>query len=635
MYAISASSIDKLTHTQDKLEQSLWFNKGVLELKNKNYKEAIYIFNQTKKVNKLPSLLNIAIARLNQKKESLAYKLFLELSKPSIKDQDLYVYLSANMYIYKITKDKKYLNIILNEYEFIFDSSDRERIVLVDTLIELGDYKKAEYIIDRNEDINFYKKAILALVNNNFDDAIFYLNETLAITYDKNRKLEIRWFLTYIDLKLNNISDIESDIDHIQRLKIDRYINDKYPLNLFVNTNKFDMYYYLKQITKLDLKTKIDLLFYFTSYKFSDEAQIQYSITDSFFLLKKEMINNLTNMTQYNKLLLKLVQGDPYMMRYGLENFKYDEKKSYMYFNLALSHARIGEYKDAMQQFQIALNLNPGNRLYALYVLLSAKQINKTLRSHKALKVQLNQSYGENARKAKILNKLLLTKSDLTHTDFDGIADDRIGEYIEYLYCIDTKDDCRDLLFFENRSDPIKDMLYLSLNNNQSQYKFISNIQDNIKISDKIYLQPTLISDMYIKYLKSVGLQSRINNIKSTRYTPLAVKLNTIIDIYNNSTLNNLSEYINVSEKYNMHGKDELFLQASALLLTNNNDEDAYIVFSYMNTIYKDNESSFLIGLRYLKANQFEKALEYLDVPFNHEYIDFRIEGLDKLLKEI
>ncbi len=604
----ASTNLDQVQKSQDRLEQSLWFNKGVLELKNKNYKEAIYFFTKTKNFQKYPSLLNIAIAKYNQKQNKNSYSLFLKLIDPNIIDEDLYVYLSANIYLFKITKDKKYLSNIKEQFSHAINASDRERKILIDSYIQLDDFKKAELIIDQNNMIDKYKKGLLSLVNGNYFEAKEYLEEQLKIIYDKKTKYNIEWFLLYADLKLGNMDKLALRIDNLSQYKDETFPNDNYPISLDINLNKYDQKYYFKKIQKLDLDTKIDLVFYFTSYLFSDDAQVQYSIANSFFLLKQDMLNNLDKMTSYNKLLLKYVQTDPYTLREKLTQFKYKHKKSYMYFNLGLAFANIGEYNDALEQFKIASNLQPGNRMYVLYTLLCAKKLNKTFKGQKQLQGMLNSTNGEGIEKARFLNTLLLKGKNISKNDMYGIDDDRLGQYIEYLGCKD--EDCSKLSFFDDSTDPVKNILYLNANKKQSEFVTISNIQDNIlqiKVSKNSL---PVVYNLYGNYMKGVGLKYKLSN-QDEEY---------------------ISQYSNKIESFNLQSKDNLYILAASSL-NNQNTEDAYATLVLINTIYKDTNSSFLIALRYLSSQEFDEALNRFKTPLTHEYFDFKLGGLNQLLK--
>ena len=99
-----------LIKTQQKKELQLLFNKAVMHLQKEQYQEAIDFFEKTKQIMPLASELNQGVAyyKLNDINRSQA--LFTKI----IQDEEAlfnntYIYMSANLYLYKITNDKSYL----------------------------------------------------------------------------------------------------------------------------------------------------------------------------------------------------------------------------------------------------------------------------------------------------------------------------------------------------------------------------------------------------------------------------------------------------------------------------------------------------------------------------------------------
>ncbi len=630
-----SSTFEQLNEQQDRLEQSLWFNKAVLELKNNNYQEAIFLFKKTSKFAKGPSLLNIAITRYKQKKINLSKKLFLELIEMSKKDDDLFVYLSANLYLYKITKEKVYLKNIIKYNKIIINNIDSQRRILADAYILLNKYKYAEFVLDKNEDENYYKKAILSLINQNYRKARDYFNLAKAKAFDINRKMDIAWFLIYIDLKLGEFHNINDKLAIFKDSKIKYFPNEQYNITLDVNYN-ISSDVYMSKIKKLDLDTKIDLVFYFTSYLFSDDAQIQYSIANSFFLLKKDMLNNLDKMTQYNKILLDSIGKDHYILRDNLKNFKYKYKKSYMHFNLGLAYANIGEYKYALDEFQTASNLKPGNTMYQLFVLLCATKTNKKLKDDKYIKSNIVKAIDSNGKAVKKLYQVLFSDEPYNKSEFKNI-NTRLEELTQYLAC-ENESICQNIAFFDDiGNDYIKKLLYLSYKQEVSDVSFISNIQDNIEIPKDLYYQKPIVIKLYRDYLHAIGLESKMYNINYKTNLPSSSKILYTNDLYlNKYNKNNIQDYKVYSQKYNMTSKDSLYLLVAATIQNKDLDnEEAYINIALINRMYNDNSSSFLIGLRALEERKFKKALDKFKSPFKHEFINFRLDGLEKHIKEL
>jgi Tfp pilus assembly protein PilF len=634
LFAASNKNIEDLHLTQNKLQQILWFNKGVLELKNNQFNKAEYFFKKTLDYNKLPSILNIAIIKYKQKKYPEAIKLFKLLSTSSTIDENLYIYLSANIYLFYITKSHKYLKKIKSNFSIIMDSNDRSKMILADTYIQLGHYKKAALIISQGKNIDYYKKAILEMINGNLEDAKKSLKILNEEVFEKKQKLLINWFLLYIDLKTGKLSNLSNMIETLDDNKDTYYPNDTFPISLEINPNRYSQSYYLNNLKKLSINDKIDLVFYFSSYKFSDESQIEYTQANSFFLFDEKMLFNLTKMTGYNKNLINDVLKDPYILKQKLKKYKFEDQKSYMHYNLGLICANLGEYKDALKQFNIAYNLKPGNKIYAVYTLLCAKRINKNFKAKKELQGSISSSQDANAQKAQVLNNLLIKNKQVRKGQLYGIDDNPLGEFIEYLTCKGKA--CLDISFFDDTEDPIKKLLYsVVAYQNRSNLALVSAIQDNL-VKEDLSKFPLIIHRLYAKYLKAVGLDLRFKDFIIKSNDLLQSEINYLYTMYqgkNDSKINKI--FLDNTINHDMMGKETLYAATAAILQSSEEDEEAFINISMINNLYKDNNSDFLIGIRYLKSKDFNKALDRFKKPYTHEYIDFEISGLKKLIKEL
>ena len=134
----------ELQNKQERRELLLKFNTAVLYLEQEKYIHAIQLLKQSSKILKVPSYLNIGIAYYQLKSENNAYlylKKIYDFKELQFKDK--YSYFSAAYYLYKITNNKEYIQEITKVSDKAKRLTEHEKLLVVDTLILLKNYKKA------------------------------------------------------------------------------------------------------------------------------------------------------------------------------------------------------------------------------------------------------------------------------------------------------------------------------------------------------------------------------------------------------------------------------------------------------------------------------------------------------------
>jgi len=635
-----------LQEKQKDVSLQVKFNHAVLLLQNKKYYSAIKLFKQTQQSIKIPSFLNIGIAwyKLGSSNNAYLYLKKIFDVKEAI-TQDPYSYMSATYYLYKITYDKKYMQEIIKISKKQKRLTQPTKSLVVDVYIELKRYKEALNMLKTMKYPSILKEALLYVKLKDWDFVKVYLKKALANAISNDIKNKILWIKLYADLKSNDKTNMLDDLNIIDsRKKLFTTYKDM-PLKLFFNKNKYSAEDYFKKITKFDLKTKIDFIFYFVPYIFIDKDALNYAQDKTFLLDKQIDTKRLNQMMQYNKKFLQIIKKDPIQRAYLLQkdiDKKYDVS-SYEYYNLAICYAQIDNFNKAYHYFHKAYGLNKGNSLFAVMTLLSATRINHVIPKQERRRIVKNvlskhtsyQFFAQYVYKiiyspkktvSKLLVKYKYKKSIffralyfLNHINKTGILED-------------------EPLLLEFSKDPLVYLLKLNAREKkENDYQYIARLQDNIpKEYNNLFIKgPLIIVRYYIQTLKALGMFHSVNiniyNDKSATY----YRTKALVDLYNNKPLQSIKIITKLQKQYNLNDRYTYLLLIAALIDSKQYNEAALTLSIAKQQLYKDSDIDFLIGLNLLKELKLMSSRRYLRQNYNNNLIDYYIKGFDKLLLDI
>ena len=80
-------------------------------------------------------------------------------------------------------------------------------------------------------------------------------------------------------------------------------------MQIFFNQNKYTSKQYLDSVVKFDENRKIDFIFYFAPFIFSDSQEIIYDSLKGFIYNQKDNLDNLEEMLNYNTKFIKIVNS--------------------------------------------------------------------------------------------------------------------------------------------------------------------------------------------------------------------------------------------------------------------------------------------------------------------------------------
>ena len=631
-------------------ESRMQFNIAVLYLEQEQYQKAIKIFKTTAKKLKVESFLNIGIAYYKLKSNNNS---FLYLKKlydlKNLAKENIYAYTSTCYYLYHITKDRKYISSLLNvlKDKNIKLQDENTRLLLVNTYIILKQYKKAIKVMRTLKEFNYLKLALLYMKANEFQNSEIYLQKALMQTKDEKLTNDIIWFEVYNDLKLNNIAKLKDHIDLIDE-RLDEFRQYKrMDLRIYFNRNKYTAEQYYEMVHNFDDKRKIDMLYYFVPFIFSDKNELNQDSTYAFLLKDKKSLESLDDMIKYNDNFVEIVKKDPIQRANNLQKL-IDKKlkiKPYEYYNLALSYAQIFDYKNAHKYFYKAYLLKKSNKLYSSLALVSAKRADIKLKKKVKgeLKDNLLSNVGEYNYFGHFIYKIIFDKKYKIEDEKISLKDKRTTFYRALLF-IDNKNNKKkkkslkeEPLLITDGKDPLV-FLFRTIvkQENESDYQYIARLQDYLPkhYNDYFLKGPLIITEYYIDILKSVGIFHQVNFKIQNDTSPTYQRTKALINLYDGYPIQSIKILENLRKKYNLNDKYTYNLLIAAYLSANDYS-NASATLTMMQYDLKDENARFLNAIQLLQDLKINSAKLSFRKPYTGRLIDFELVGFDKYLENL
>ena len=629
----------KLMKNQENISLKVDFNKAILYLESKEYEKAITILKKTSTFLKIPSFLNIGIAYYELNSFHNA-KIYLEkiynLEEASY--SNTYSYMSSAYYLYKMNNDLKYLEKIIYVGRKHKKLSQHSKRLMVDTYIILKQYDKALKILKDMELVSELKMALLYLKLKDYVQAEVYLGKVIETTLDKKRLNEILWFMIYRDLKANEIDKLEEHLDMLSERKIFFDTNLKLPLVIYFNKNKFKPKQYLEFVTKFDKNRIIDSIFYFTPFIFSDNDEIIYDSSKGFIFKSKQNLQSLENMVEYNANFIELIKLDPIIRVEKLRKLITKDTKSYVYYNLAVCYAQIDDFYNAYKYFRKAYKLNPGNKLFSVMTLISAKRINKIVPEKVYIESNINSKRGLYNYFGQILYKMVINPNIIINAEPKYFKKATFYKAINYLNnniqgTVDTNEE----LLIENYKDPYVYLMKLILREeNESDYEYFSRLQDTLPLEfNNNFLQgPLIITQYYVDVLKALGLFGKADLDMEGYQSPSYLRTKALRDLHRNNpdAAVKILEYL--QEEYNLEDNYTMYLIVAGFLESGKYN-DASLQISLIKGLTNDDGANFLTGVQLIQALKISSAKQFIKTKYVDSLIDFKLENFDDYLESL
>lgn len=630
---------DKLKEKQNTFVLQFDFNKAVLLMEKKEYKKAIDIFKQTAKTIKIPSFLNIAIAyyKLDEIENAKLYLNNIFNYKKAIKT-NTYSYMASCYYLYQISKDNNYLEIIIDIAKKHKDLTEHSKRMLADTFIILKDYKRALVILDSMQFPLDLKKALIYLKLKDYINAELYLKKAKEKTYNQRKLDKINWIMVFRDLQANDLEKLKENLDLIKLRKSNFKANQDLPLKLFFNRKKYTPKQYLDFVTNFSYKREIDFIYYFAPFVFSDSQEIIYDISKGFVFKTKQNIESLEKMVEYNANFIDIIKADPIIRVEKLKSLIKEDTNSYVYYNLGLSSAQIYDFHNAFKYFQQAYKLNPGNKLYSAMTLITAKRIGLKIEDKEYIESNLKSKTGLYKYFGQILYRAVLNKASKV-TEKPTFYDKTIFyKAMNYLALKNKNEDTLvEPLFVEHGRDPFVYLLKLvKRRKNESDYRYYSRLQDRIPLflNDNFLEGPVVVTRFYMDVLKSIGLFTKASFIVDDNKTPSYLRTKSVKDLYMKNSKETLSILDALQKQFKLEDKFTMYLIVAALLDQNRYNE-ASIQISLIKAILNDRGADFLSGVQLIQDLKISSAKQYFKDKYTDDLIDFRLEKIDQFLESL
>ena len=630
---------EKLKKSQENLLLQIDFNKAVLHLNKNEYEEAIKLFQKTSKILEIPSFLNIGIAyyKLGAIDKSIVYlnKIY---DKPENAEGNTFAYMSSCYYLYQISKDNKYLDTIIKTSKKFKNLSEHSKRMLLDAYVILKEYENALEVLNTMEYSMDLKKALIYLKLKDYEKANQFLKKAKDQNSNPNTTDKILWFINFTNLKLNNIDELKENLDLINERKSRFKANTELPIEIYFNQNKFTSKQYLDSVIKFDGNRKIDFVFYFAPFIFSDSQEIIYDSLKGFIYNQKENIINLEEMVEYNTKFLKIVKEDPIIRVVELEKMLTKDNKSYILYNLALSCAQISDYNKAFKYFEKAYKLNPGNKLYSSMYLLSANRLNMKIKDREYIENNIKNNNGLYNYFSKEIYTLFSNPEYVSTEKPLEYENTIFYKALDFLKAMDNETlSSNHMLLDEHFKDPLTFLIKLvQRKQNESDYTYYARLQDTIPLSlNNQFLEgPLIVTRFYIDILKGLGLFSKADMRIVGKKTPSYLRTKALKDLHSNAPDEAIKTLEYLQSEYKLEDKYTMYLLVAALLEAGRYN-DASIQITLIKAISDDQDANFLTAVQLIQELKISSAKQFLTQPYLDSFIDFKLVDFDEYLESL
>ena len=612
-----------------------YYNLGVIKLEEKNYKKALEYFTKAikNKDNRALSAINATYASLMLHNEKLFnyYRNLAYTFLPEIAKLKSYPYYYA-VVMYYMGYEFEAIPALKTNNPY----KEKSKKLLSAIYEYYGDFTKAQAI----EEDSFYKGVSLARIGE------YSLAKQYLSLSDKN---ESQFALALVDLKLSLFKEASLILKKFQDSNI-------YPIFVYLKPSLFDIKTAQQEFQKSFLKQKenfYDLFFYYAPYKvFNMNQTISYlkkgiagipigSIEESQTYLSKSATYSALNLKISNALKLAL-NGHIYLANKEFKKLVKIRDTSYiLHYDLALTYAQLGDYKNAYTHFLRAYHLNPNDLKSGIYALMALNKLKKT---NGFLVSSIKEDLGDNTNLADGMLAIVqnntvkmaafLEKKEkntptwiITKLTSKALLDRDYSYEALKLKSMYPKDIISNLLYFyaTNKNLPINK---LALNYQSLFFSQKFNMND-------FYYGAKIVKEWYFKFAKISGLLNKvrlnlINQAKKESFDLIPIlKRVAFTNLYTKHFEEAYVIYNDLINNKNVTDPATLYHAAVAAIGANHHANAVALMelAKLKNPSYY--EARYALGLLWQESNNLRAAsIQYSKIPdsFKSKFFDFNIK---------
>lgn len=641
------------------------YNLGVAKMKEEDYTSALDSFKKAIKnaENRCVSAINAAVCAYKLGDE-IEFEKYINLAHnylPGESSAPLYSYYYGLIMYYK----NLYLEGLsaLNHPSSKFYKSDYEHL-------------KSKLYLSLNDNINAINsleketthpdKLSLGLLYariGEYELAIKYINDYLKSPAEE---LKANLALGLINLKQGQGSEAGKLFSRVYN-KYEENASKVYPIRVKLKDDIFDVNKAQEKFIK-ELKSNnrrvYDLFFYFAPFKVFNAKQTLYYIKKgnvNIFIDEieeaKDIFSKSSTLAQVNLTISKAINEVlKYNTREANRLFKSVIDKypnhSILHYNLALTYAQMGNYKDAYKHFIKSYHLNGRNFLSGIFSIMCGNLIGKdSTRTLRGIQEDLDNSNGKNSEFFSYLASFSTGNIPAAAQWLEDKKEKKSKKPLEILFNLMLSlkvDNSRETLKATEEFKALipEDVVVNTLDiygkyQNLAIKDFARRAQDSLNIAkadlEAVYNGPEIARYVYINLLRVTGklypFREKLKSIIATKVGDKRGLLQALAlaNIYMQDFEEAFVTYNTLIDELNEKDSQTIFL-ASVSAIAANHHPNAIALLELSKLIDPTNlEARYALGLLYQEVENFKGAIiqysKIEDVNFQSEYFDFDIEG--------
>jgi tetratricopeptide (TPR) repeat protein len=638
-----------------------FYNIGVAQMKDKNYKEAFESFKKAieNQEQRCVSAINAAVCALELKNIPL-FRYYINLAYtylPMEGNSPLYSYYAGLIHYYKNFYYEALSALAHPDSKFYKQEQDYlASKILASMNLNTQAISTLEKTATMNDNLTL---GLLYARIGEYKIAKEHLSKALQHT---SEPLKVRVALALVENKLGQLEQSAKLLKEIYQQYAEK-VNDVYPLQVILKKSLFDVDKAQREFDKQLFFTNertYSLLFYFAPFKvFNAKQTIDYIRKGSMNVFIDEIgpaLSYLKKSSTISKVNISISKGIKKALEYHTKEasdifksmIKTYPKHSILHYNLALTYAQMADFTNAYKHFKTSYHLDNKNYLSGAFAIMCGNLLHQDV---KKLAQDVKESIASNPSlpKANLFislihlsenNQLALTRwmeEKKKNTPLNIVFDAIIAQKTlnNKIYRQKTT-----MLHSLLPRDIIANILNFNLKHSKKDIKIYAraiqiNFQNLDLDFDAFYYGPRIVQEQYTKLLQIGGLlyHEREKLLKKmqleTNDVPAIMQTLAYLNIYTHNFEEAYTMYNQLIDNFKQNDTKTVFLAAVAAIGAHH-PENAVALLELSKLIDPTNmESRYALGLLYQEVKNIDGATtQYLkigDSGFQSKYFSFDI----------